>query len=53
MFGIRLRKHHQLRVGRITLQIGVILHEIVDFLVIECQAEIRVCSDQRAAPLYR
>ena len=49
MLGVRLREHHELDVGGIALQRREVLHQVVDLVVRERQAEFGVGLDQRIA----
>ena len=48
---VRLGKHHELGIGRITTECTVAGHEVVDFLVGQRQPEVRVGHDERVASL--
>ena len=42
MLGIRLREHHELGIGGVSIQPRVTLHQVVNFLGRESQAEVRI-----------
>ena len=57
MFGIGLRKHHQLDIAGIALENLIVFHQIIDFIRRECQAQFAVGLHQsffaRAQHVYR
>ena len=50
VLGVRLREHHELDVGGIALQRREVLHQVVDLVVGQRQAELGVRRHQRVTP---
>ncbi len=53
MLRVGLRKHHQLRIGRVATELGVTAHQVVDFVVRQSEPEVRVGSHQRLPSVAR
>ncbi len=50
VFGIRLREHHQFDVIGVATELPESVHQVVDFVVRQCQAERTVGMHQRRSP---
>jgi hypothetical protein len=48
MFGIGLGEHHQLDIGRIAPELAEVLHQVIDLVVGQCQAQFGVGLHQRS-----
>ena len=53
VLAVGLRKHHQLHVGRVALQLGESLHQVVDFIQGQRQAKLTVGSHQRRLATFQ
>ena len=52
MLRVCLRKHHELGIGRVAFQLGVVTHEIVNFVVGQGQAKIDIGHLQGRAAVF-